>query len=534
MAQAKKQSFFGGAAVLAAGVVIVKIIGALYKIPLYNILGEMGTADFYNAYNIYAALLTVSTTGLPVALSKMVSEANTLGRENQARRVFRVSALTFLTLGALSFALMWFGNDFCAGLLHNPRAAFGIRVLAPAVICVGGLSAFRGCAQGGFRMTPTAVSQIIEAVCKLVIGLGFAHYLLSINESVSVAAGGAIAGVTVGTLFALGYMALDYVNHRAPITSNDIPGSNGAILRQLVSIAVPITLSSSMVSIFTIVDTSLVQGQLQNALGYTLDETRRLYGTYSSGMNLYNLPPSMMTALTISVIPAVSTSLAKKDRESTARLVSSSLRVTGMLAFPMGLGLWALSEPIMKLCYPKYDSELGGQLLAVLGLASLFVCLMLVANSILQAHGHVRMPVLTMFIGGVIKIFLNYNLTAVPSINIHAAPIGTLVCFSVTAILNLILVYRVVEDKPDYFAIFARPLLASLIMAICARGSYSLLSAHFHVGGAKLTQLVNVGISVVLAMIAYAVLIVVLRVITKDDLALLPKGDKLARLLRVK
>lgn len=534
MAQAKKQSFFGGAAVLAAGVVIVKIIGALYKIPLYNILGEMGTADFYNAYNIYAALLTISTTGLPVALSKMVSEANTLGREHQARSVFRVSAVTFLTLGALSFALMWFGNDFCAGLLHNPRAAFGIRVLAPAVICVGGLSAFRGCAQGGFRMTPTAISQIIEAVCKLVVGLGFAHYLLSIGESVSVAAGGAIAGVTVGTLLALGYMALDYVNHRTLISSNDIPDNSGKILRQLVSIAVPITLSSSMVSIFTIVDTSLVQGQLQNALSYTLDETRRLYGTYSSGMNLYNLPPSMMTALTISVIPAVSTALARRDRVGTARLVGSSLRVTGLLAFPMGLGLWALSEPIMKLCYPKYDSALGGRLLAVLGLASIFVCLMLVANSILQAHGHVRMPVLTMFIGGVIKVFLNYNLTAVSSINIHAAPIGTLVCFGTTAVLNLVLVYRVVEDKPNYLSLFAKPLLASLLMALCARFSYAFLSARIDIGRATLTQVVNVGISVALAVVVYLVLVVALRIITKDDLALLPKGNRLARLLRVK
>ncbi|MBE7005259.1 MAG: polysaccharide biosynthesis protein [Ruminococcaceae bacterium] len=535
MAQAtKKQSFFGGAAVLAAGVIAVKIIGALYKIPLYNILGEMGTADFYNAYNIYAALLTVSTTGLPVALSKMVSEANTLGRAHQARRVFRVSAVTFLTLGALSFALMWFGNDFCAGLLHNPRAAFGIRVLAPAVICVGGLSAFRGCAQGSFRMTPTAVSQIIEAVCKLVVGLALARYLLGVGENVSVAAGGAIAGVTVGTLLALAYMALDYVRHRVPIVSNDVPDSNAAILGHLIAIAVPITLSSSMVSIFTIVDTSLVQGQLQNALHYTLDETRRLYGTYSSGMNLYNLPPSMMTALTISVIPAVSTALAGKDRVGTARLVNSSLRVTGLLAFPMGLGLWALSEPIMKLCYPKYDSVLGGQLLAVLGLASIFVCLMLVANSILQAHGHVRMPVLTMFIGGVIKVLLNYRLTAVPSINIHAAPIGTLACFSVTAILNLALVYRVVEDKPNYFALFTKPLLASLLMAACAKGTYALLAARLALSGGTLTRIVNVGVSVALAVVVYGVLVVALRIITKDDLALLPKGEKLARLLHVK
>ena len=169
MATEKKQSFFGGAAVLAVGVVIVKIIGALFKIPLANILSETGNADFNNAYNIYAVLLTISTAGLPVALSKMISEAKTLGRERQARRVLKVSFAAFLTLGVLSFVIMWFGNEKCAALLNNPNAAYGIKALAPGVVCVGCLAAFRGFAQGSFRMTPTAVSQLIEAVRQLFI-----------------------------------------------------------------------------------------------------------------------------------------------------------------------------------------------------------------------------------------------------------------------------------------------------------------------------------------------------------------------------
>ena len=181
MATEKKQSFFGGAAVLAAGVVIVKIIGALFKIPLANILGETGNADFNNAYNIYAVLLTISTAGLPVALSKMISEAKTLGRERQARRVLKVSFAAFLTLGVLSFVIMWFGNEKCAALLNNPNAAYGIKALAPGVVCVGCLAAFRGFAQGSFRMTPTAVSQIIEAVSKLFIGLGLSMYVVSLG-----------------------------------------------------------------------------------------------------------------------------------------------------------------------------------------------------------------------------------------------------------------------------------------------------------------------------------------------------------------
>ena len=431
MATEKKQSFFGGAAVLAVGVVIVKIIGALFKIPLANILSETGNADFNNAYNIYAVLLTISTAGLPVALSKMISEAKTLGRERQARRVLKVSFAAFLTLGVLSFVIMW--------LRHRPR--------------------------------------------------------------------------TPGT---------------------DTPEASGAILKRLLSIAIPITLSASMVSIITLIDTSLVQGQLQNALGYTLKETRHLYGTYSSGMNLYNLPSSMMTALTISVIPTVSASLARNDRVHTSRVINSSLRVTGLMAFPMGLGLWALAEPIMKLCYPRYDSELGGSLLAVLGIASMFVCLMLISNSILQSYGRVHVPVFTMLIGGVVKIIFNYNLTAVPSINIHAAPFGTLVCFVIVSSLNLFFVYRTMEDKPNYFKVFAKPLVASLVMAVCARFSYRFFAAHIALGGATTTQIVNVGLAVVLAVIVYVALVLALRIVTRDDLALLPKGEKLAHILHVR
>lgn len=180
MATEKKQSFLGGAAVLAFGIVAVKIIGAVFKIPLRNILGEGGSADFSNAYNIYATLLTVSTAGLPVALSKLVSESYALGRTRQAHRTFRVSLSVFLVLGVASFALMWWGSDLLAGFLNNPRAAYGIRALAPAVVCVGCLSAFRGYAQGRQYMTPTAVSQIIEALCKLVLGLALSMWLLRI------------------------------------------------------------------------------------------------------------------------------------------------------------------------------------------------------------------------------------------------------------------------------------------------------------------------------------------------------------------
>ncbi len=535
MATEKKQSFLGGAAVLAFGIVAVKIIGAVFKIPLRNILGEGGSADFSNAYNIYATMLTISTAGLPVALSKLVSEAYARGRTRQAQRTFRISLLVFLVLGLLSFALMWWGNEYLAGLLNNPRAAYGIRTLAPAVVCVGCLSAFRGYAQGRQYMTPTAVSQILEALCKLIFGLALSLWLLKAGQPDYIAAAGAIGGVTIGTILSLVYMALNYLHRRPAVQSGERCASGRAILRRLLALAIPITIASSMVSVITLIDTSLVQGRLQSALQYTLDETRALYGNYSACMDLYNLPSSLMVALTASVIPAVSAAITQHDDRQAARIVRSSFRVTALLAFPMGLGLWSLSGPIFQLFYPRYNGELGGQLLSVLGIASIFVCLMLVTNSILQSYGRVNIPIVTMLIGGVVKIVLNYNLVAVPSVNIHGAPIGTLVCFALTAVLNLIAVARITRFRLNYPGYFFRPLLASLAMALTARGVYALVSRLLLTeDSGRMLLLVCVGISILAAVLVYGALVLALRCIRREDLALLPKGEKLARILHVR
>lgn len=528
MAEAKKQSFFGGAAVLAAGIIVVKIIGALFKIPLANVLGQTGNGIFNQSYYIYSVFLSVSTAGLPVALSKMVSEARSLGRERQAQKIFRVSFTLFFALGFLSFVAMWFGNVFFADFLENSKTALSIRALAPAVFCVGCLSAFRGYAQGSGNMTPTAVSQIIEAVCKLFVGLGLAVYFIRTGRDVTTAAAGAITGVTVGTILSLLYMFVNYLRHRVPPRTSDYPDGAGRILRQLLKYAIPITLSSSMVALISTIDSKLVMKQLQERLLFSEDAASALYGTYGAAMNLYNLPSSLMVALTASVIPFLSAALVRKDAAGARTVINSSYRVTALLAFPMGMGLWALSTPIMALLYPRFDAELGGSLLATLGISSLFVCLMLISNSILQAHGRVYVSIVTMLLGGVIKIGVNYRLVALPEVNIHGAPIGTMSCFATVALLNMFFVSRAAAEKPNYLALLAKPLLASLLMALSARAAYAAL--HAHVGSVALC----VGASIILAVAVYGALVVALRIITKDDLALLPKGQKLARLLHIR
>ena len=593
MAAAKPNTFFGGAAILAMGILVVKVIGLFYKIPLVNIIGSEGSADFNNAYNIYSVLLTISTAGLPVAVSKMVSEANALGRQNQVHKVFRLSLAAFLTLGVVSFLIMYFGSEQLAGMMHDSLAAAGIRALAPAVICVGCLSAFRGYAQGHGNMTPTAVSQILEALCKLVIGLGLAYWLGGAGQPSHVAAAGAITGVTVGTILALAYMIFNFVSTRMreEKDTQDAPDSARRILSTLMKIAIPITISSSMVGIVTVIDSALVQGQIQKVLISDPDSwalyqqvvdfapleaardawqqavssgaaaeavsqlygavelaaeniSRSLYGNYSGALTIYNLPLSLMAAITASVIAAVSAALARRDRRGAARITGSALRITALLAFPMGVGLFVLGTPIIRLIFPELDASVAGPLLSTLGIASIFVCLMLVCNSVLQAHGFINLPVVIMALGGVVKIVTNYNLVAVPTIGISGAPVGNVLCFGLCMVLDLVVIARVIHGRPDYLPLLAKPAAAAGVMGLGAWAVYGLLSKLLSYeevtqAGETIQTLGKTGNgiavmgAILIAVIIYAVLVVALRAISREDLSLMPKGDKIAKILRL-
>ena len=557
-----RSTFFGGATILAVGIATVKIIGMLYKIPLVSVIGDAGYADFSNAYNIYSVLLTISTAGLPVALSKMVSEASTMGRRDQVHKVFRVALGAFLALGLISFFIMYFGAARLAGLMGDSMAADSIRVLSPAVVCVGCLAAFRGYAQGHGNMVPTAASQVIEALCKLVIGLALAVYLMGLGRPEHEGAAGAIAGVTVGTILALGYMVVSFAlqRRREDPCLDRSTDSAGGILKTLLTIAIPITLTSSMVGIVTVIDSALVQSQLQKALltvpdSWALYEdfldfgplsaaltggansaaaltaaeeaSRSLYGNYAGTLTIYNLPSSLMVAITASVIPAISAALARRSRKSARRIAAASLRMCAIAALPMGVGLLVLGEPIIRLLFRSLDPALAGALLSTLGVASIFVCVMMVCNSILQAYGFINLPVVIMLLGGVVKIAVNYNLVVMPQVGIYGAPMGNVLCFGLVCVLDLIVVSRVIPGFPGLFSLFGKPVLAAAVMGGAVWGCYGLTSRLIE------SNTVCTLLSICVGGAVYLALIVLLRALTRDELALMPKGDKIARLLRL-
>ena len=386
MSNQKKQSFLGGAAILAAAVVVVKFIGFFYKVPLNNILGGPGKTYFDTAYKIYNFLLTFSTAGLPLAISKLTSQAHAQGRENEKRKIFRTAIVLFFVLGTVGALFMFFQAEGLAGFLENSLAAQPIRALAPAVFCVCLLACMRGYTQGQGNMTPTAVSQVLEALLKLAIGLPLAWYVLRIGMSLEMGAAAAILGVTAGTavsmLFLVGYLA----KHRNRTQSLDVPSGSSHLIRQILAIGIPITLSNSAMSILNIIDTKIVMGQLQNALLLSEESAAALNGQYSMAMDMPNMVASFVYPVTMSLIPFAAAALARQDHAGADRIISSAFRIIAILALPAGIGLSVLSTPIMVLVLPaqREDALAAGPHLQVLGIALIFICLMILTNAILR------------------------------------------------------------------------------------------------------------------------------------------------------
>lgn len=527
---------------MAAAVVMVKVLGALYKIPLTNILGPDGMGYFTTAYNIYNVLLTISTAGLPVALSKMVAEANTLGLHNQKRRTFHVAFLTFFILGTAGTLVMACFPRQLAEMMNNAQAWYAIIALSPAVVGVCCMSAFRGYTQGHTNMVPTAVSQVIEAICKLVLGLIIAVGMLGRGYNTAEAAGGTILGISIGSILGLLYLTAHHFIHRkqyqAP--SMDSPPARPVILKRILQLGIPIMLGSSVLSIITLVDAKLIYFRLQTSAGFTEEAANWIYGVYSSTMTLYNLPAALIVPLTTSVIPALSAYIASRNSGGILRIVNTSSRITALFALPAGIGLTVLAGPILKLLYPMQPeiADAGAPLLMVLGISSIFVCTMLLTNSFLQAFGKVNIPVYTMLVGGVVKIAANWFLVGHPDINIHGAPVGTMLCFIVIVAVNFIVIFRMLPQRMKLMNTFGKPLIASLIMGAAAWAFYGLLyrGAGILIGverAGMVNAVAAVG-AIVIGVVLYLILVLRLHIISREDLSLMPKGEKLAKILRLK
>ncbi len=567
-------SFLQGALILTIGMAVVKLIGALFKIPLASILGTTGMGYFTAAYDLYNPLFTLATAGFPVAIARMVSESVTRKRFRDVRKIHRVSIPTFALLGVVGFLLMMIGSTFYADFVSSPGVKYPIWVLAPTILFACLMSIYRGYYEGMRNMTPIAVSEIIEAVSKLIVGLTASYVVIQVgmsqyaatqtvfgiaceseeaasNAVLPFAAAGAILGITVGSVFGFLFLFLRYKKRGDGITRQELmtsprPKSNRATVRALIRIAIPVALGALVINIATFIDSALIQRRIADIMGsqpdvllslypevITPDKVDKaqttLYGCYSMAMTLMMLIPAITQVFGISALPSVTAAWTEGSRRKIKKSIESVLRITTLITIPAGLGIAVMAHPIAELLYLKSDNQADitvvGNVLSLLGFAGIFVAINAPICSMLQAIGRVDLPVKLMSIGVIIKIVLNYTMVGIPEINIQGAGTGTLVCYAFISISALYFLCKETRILPNFISVFIKPLIASGLCAASAYVSYSLLSKF--VFGGRISTI----ISLCIAVLVYVIALFCLRAITKDDVMMLPKGQKIAKIL---
>ena len=527
----KKQTFLHGTMLLALSTAIVKVIGAFYSIPLKAIIGDQGFGYYSTAYEIYTILLMISTAGLPVAMSRMISQANSLGHYRQVRKIYTVSKTIFLTLGLIGALLMTLFCRQLAEFQKQPDAWAAIGTLGPCCFLICLMSTYRGFFQGQSNMSPTSVSQVLEAVCKLVVGIAAALLIKTYLDSIPLAAGGAIFGVTMSCL-----ISSFYLNHCFRKAYQDMPqspeevSSGKDIAKGLLAIAIPITLGSAGLQILTALETKIYMTQLLEFMTQDAADTQK--GIYNFIQKIFNMPCAFITPITISAIPAITAQLTTKEFQAAKATEESAARVTGLISAPCAVGLAVLAEPVTALLggYSGEKLALATQLMTVLGICVIFNAVVLLTNAIMQAHGHVNLPVINMLVGGVLKLVAIAILTGNPHIGILGTPIGTLMCYLCITVLNLISMRRVFQHPPAVIRNLLRSILAAVIMGAVVYGSWYGLKLLL---GEGLSRVIACGVPLVIGVIVYVVAAVKLKAITREDCMLLPKGERIAHILHL-
>ena len=525
----KKQNFLQGTALLAMATAIVKIIGAFYKIPLNAIIGEKGFGYFNTAYEIYNVLLMISTAGLPVAMSRMISQASSLKHYNQVRRIYNTARGIFLALGITGTLLMTLFCRQLAAFQNQPDAWAAIGFLGPCVLLICIMSTFRGFFQGQSNMLPTSISQVIEAIVKLIVGIAAAWLLLKTTGSVALAAGGAILGVTMSCLVSSFYLfgCFRKVYPHLPGTTDE-PRSFADTAKGLMVIAIPITLGSAGLQFLTMLETKIYMGRLLEF--YTQSAADTMRGIYGMTQTIFNMPCAFITPITISIIPAITAQLTTcHDLEATAT-EESAIRITGLISMPCAFGLGLLAQPVTALLggYTGDNLVLATKLMTILGFSIMFNAVVLVTTAIMQAHGHATRPVINMLIGGVLKLAAVFMLTGNPNIGIVGTPVGTLLCYLAIAVLNICSIRSLLEHPPAILRNLVRTFLAALIMGIFVFAAFT---------GLKMvgitSRLILCGLPIAVGVVAYVLAAVKIKVVTREDCLLLPKGEKIAKLLKL-
>ena len=465
--------------ILTISNLLVKVAGLLFKVPMNYIVGDTGMGYYNSAYSIYTLFYMLSTSGLPVAISVMVSEKKAEGNVNAAKTIFRLALLIFASVGLAVCAVMLFASDELSGMIKSDKSALSVAVAAPTMFFICVSSAYRGYFQGCGNMTPTAVSQLIEALGKLLIGIAAAVYAIRMGYEIHVVAAYAVSGLTLGSFCGMVYLLIagflrgkrDLVTENPALEETKIDRTK--ILRRFIKISIPVTLSASVMSLTNTLDTAMIQRILLES-GMSGEEAATLFGNYTSlAVPMFNLPPVLVYPIAYSLVPAVAASAGSGNIESAKSKIELSLKYAVIIGLPCAMGLCALADPILCLLYKESSAHMASELLMLLAPSSFFVCVLAITNSVLQGCGKEKMPVFSMLAGALIKLLSGSVLLRI--YGIRGAPVSTFLCYLTVTAMNLIFVAKYTGVRPSSAMLF-KPFLSSLACSFTALLVFSLLN----------------------------------------------------------
>ncbi|WMJ23666.1 polysaccharide biosynthesis protein [Paludicola sp. MB14-C6] len=569
MTKQKKQSFLYGASILMASMIIVKLIGALFKIPINNILHETGMAYFNQAYTIFTTIYALTVTGLSAAVARMVAENAAKERYRDVRKLLKVSTIIFVILGILGSITIVLSAKFIVSAAKMPNAFWSIVMVSPAIFFCCLMASYRGYYEGLSNMIPTAITQVVEVVVKLVAGLLFSFIVLKIANSqfketgkvfgvvvdnlkevnsvaIPYAAAAAILGVSVSTLVGFIYIFIRFKVKGDFITKEQIlnspkPMRSKVLYYRLFKIAIPITLGAVVIQLSVLIDNLTIPDRLSHAFssnptlfndlyGHLLEKgdvmNVFLFGCFSTVLAIFNLVPAFTNIFGKSSLPNVTAAWTVKDKQKVKVNIESVIRVTMLIAAPASMGIAFLSGPIIKLLFRKLAGAvaIGPGLLSVLAVGALFLSLVTPVNSIMQGIGRVDLPVKYLLVGASLKLILNIILVGIPSINIMGASISTVVCYSVIAFLSINKLRKIVGVKLNFVSILVKPMIAGLSCGISAFLCYKTLTLWIE------NSIITV-FSICVGALVYVIVLALINAISVDDVLMLPKGNKIAKTL---
>lgn len=528
----KKDGFMKGVLALMFSQVLIKILGLISKIFLTNKegFGDVGNGIYGSGYQIYAMLLTISSIGVPNAISKLISEKVAVDDYKGAHRIFRIALVTFGIIGLTGTLILFFGAGAIANAIEVPEATLSLQVLSPSITFVTIASVLRGYFNGLDKVSVTAKSQSLEQLFKTVITILAVEFIgMGTRLDTTLMAAGANLATTLSVLLSFLYILMYYRSFRKIVMPKIKEATNykydraKRIVKNILIVSIPITLSAIMSTLSKVVDIVTVVKGLKTFLPDTLAKAQ--YGILSGKVDtLATLPLSFNIAFATALVPSVAGLMAKGDTKTSGKRISLSLLITMMIGLPCTFGMMVFAQPILNLLFPNAPD--GGLLLQIFSLTIIFAVLMQTTNGALQGLGRIMVPAITSFIGVMLKLILNLILVPNPNFGVNGAAIASVVNNFFAFLLSFIVLRKTIKLNLNFVKFILKPVVATFAMCVC---SYYLYTILLGIISAKLATI----LAIIIAVIIYVVMIAILKIFDEDEIMMIPYGTKIYKILKM-